>query len=164
MDGHEALAKHTFQTRTREKPAVALPRLAIVTLVMMFSLGVAAIFMVGSAQKTRTTLPLLNGAPRHSVERSAVVVSGANFIPGGDVFIAVQDMWGVTSLETRWTIASEHTLASTRSHDPNLGFHPGGAVHEEFGLLCGQTVTVRALDAQTGNFSNPLDLDVDCGA
>lgn len=160
---HEHVPEPVRDTRTRTSPPIPLPRIAVFTLAIMFSLGIAAAYLAVSAQETRTTLPLLTGSTSHTLEGGTVVVSGTNFSPGGEILIAIQDVWGVTSLETRWTTASEHTLATTRSHDPSLGFHPGGTVHETFGLLCGQTVTVRALDAQTGNLSNPLDLDVDCG-
>ncbi len=164
MVTHDAIPAPNHRTRTPEKPPNPLSRMAVFTLAMMFSLGVAAMFMVGSAQETRTTMPLLNGVNSLSLEEGTVVVSGTNFTPGGDVFIAIQDMWGVTSLETRWTSASNHITAITRSDEPNLGFHPGGTVYETFDHLCGQVVTVRALDAQTGTLSNPLDLDVNCGA
>ncbi len=161
---HEVSAERVRHHPRRRRPSTHVPRVAIFSLAVMSSLGLAALFLAISAQGTQTTLPLLKHATSHSIEEGVVTVTGSNFTAGGDVLIAIQDMWGVTTFEQRWTTASEHTLATNGSHDPGLGFHPGGAVHETFGGLCGQTVTVRALDAYTGTLSTALDLDVDCDA
>jgi hypothetical protein len=48
------------------------------------------------------------------------------------------------------------------SQDPALGYVPAGAETEVVGSLCGDAVMIRALDAETGAWSNVLDSSPAC--
>jgi hypothetical protein len=108
--------------------------------------------------------PQISMANVTAIASGEVTVLGANFTPGGDVFIAIYDRWGAETYETRWTTASDNTFAANGSSDPALGFHPGGVVFETFDHLCEQTAMVRAYDQQTATWSNLMDIDTDCSS
>lgn len=80
-----------------------------------------------------TTLAPQPGAAQSDVQpvRSSVsastalpdsfVVSGNGFTPGGDVYIALYDQWGMILNETRWVAASESIHGPNGSQDPAQG-------------------------------------------
>ncbi len=48
------------------------------------------------------------------------------------------------------------------SQDPARGYVPGGTADLLLGSLCGSQLMARAYDATSGEWSNVLDLDLDC--
>jgi hypothetical protein len=115
-----------------------------------------------------------------------VTIAGEGFTPGGWVYLAIYDQMGATLHETRWTVASRaagvinfapglapeaHPIAAASiNFVPGLApeAHPvlapvrGGTVREAFAGLCGVRAMTRAYDAQTGVWSNWLDVTPGC--
>jgi len=94
-------------------------------------------------------------------------VAGADFTPGGRVYLAVYDQMGAELHETRWVTASLATTVLV--HQPGDGplgrslvAVPGGGLYEAFGQLCGTTAMMRALDEQTAVWSNWLTVEFAC--
>jgi hypothetical protein len=117
----------------------------------------------------------------------SVIVSGRNFTPGGDVYVALYDLWGKQDLGTRWLTSSPSVYGPDGSQDPALGFSRGGEIRAEFGPveavygpngsqdpatgyvpgtsfpnLCGAAVVARAYDRETAAWSNMPDVDAGC--
>ena len=96
-----------------------------------------------------------------------IVVSGENFTPGGDTYVAVYDLMGATLYETRWSQATPlHTITGPRADVPEAQPNTratGGLLFERFAGLCGATVMVRAYDVQTSLWSNWLEVAPYCG-
>ncbi len=94
-------------------------------------------------------------------------MAGADFTPGGRVYLAVYDRTGATPFETRWITADN--AVTTMNHQPGHGLRggyrvatPGGGLREAFASLCGATAMVRALDEETAVWSNWLPVSFAC--
>jgi hypothetical protein len=88
-----------------------------------------------------------------------IMITGEGFTPGGAVYVALYDPWGIALHETRWTTASQTIYGPRGSTDPALGYRQGGKLNEMFAGLCGATVLVRAFDHQTATWSNWMNVD-----
>jgi hypothetical protein len=124
-----------FAPAARIKEIHVIPRVLLARLLMLLVLLSSASALAGSTaagQPAQNYLPQISLASTNVVIPGEVNVLGANFTPGGSVFIAVYDRWGESALETRWTVASEDTLAIDNTSNPDRGFHPGGVVFETF--------------------------------
>lgn len=137
-----------------------------------------------------TTPSLVSAAPIPQAI-GAVSIAGTGFTPGGAVFVALHNSWGVERHEPRWLVASTSTYGPNGSQDPALGYRPGGTIGAVFGMsyvihgpdgsqdpargyvtvgatgevvgsLCGDPLMARAYDAGTGEWSNVLDIDPGC--
>jgi hypothetical protein len=87
---------------------------------------------VGASQVAPVISPrLLNAVP--ASHPGAILVTGQDFTPGGQVYIVLHDQWGMELHETRWVSASVTTLGMNGSRDPALGYIRGGTIHETFG-------------------------------
>jgi hypothetical protein len=91
-------------------------------------------------------------------------VDGTDFTAGGRVYLAIYDQMGARLYETRWVTASlVTTVLVHQPGDGSLGRSrvdvPGGALHEDFGQLCGATAMMRALDEATATWSNWLTVE-----
>jgi hypothetical protein len=142
--------------RPSNRTPAPLPRQAVLILVTMVILGLVMFHVTTAGQVPESVPPMLHGSASAVTENRTLSVRGQHFTPGGQVFIAVQDMWGVTVLESRWTTASPARVTGT-------GVSAGGTIHETFSRLCGHSVMVRALDADTGVMSNALEDTLTCG-
>ena len=146
---------HIFRRSVLSRLFVLLPLIAV----LLASAG-----SVDAAPGDPSFEPLLTRIQSSATNQGEITVLGANFTPGGDVFVAIYDRWGNQVHETRWTTASGDTPAINGTNDPSQGFHPGGVVFETFTQLCEQPAMVRAYDQQTNTWSNLLDIDTDCSA
>jgi hypothetical protein len=120
-----------------------------------------------------------------------VIVRGQQFTPGGQVYVALYDRWGVQRFETRWVSASEELWGMNGSRDPALGYVHGGSVIERFSLSdeafgpngsrdpalidvpddpggdlmarsCTTMLMVRALDVEQNVWTNTIDAEMGC--
>lgn len=139
---------------------IHINRCFVVLILVAFHSLNASVFAQGLAG----VQPVLTSAAANLAIPGTLVVSGANFTSGGEVYIAIYDRWGESSLETRWVTASEPVYGQHGSMDPANGSHPGGIVHETFASLCDQALMVRAYDQSAGVWTGMLDVDLDCGA
>jgi hypothetical protein len=128
----------------------------VLLLVVFHSLSASA-----SAQSLTGTQPVLTSAT-NLVIPGTLVVRGANFTSGGEVYIVVHDRWGESSGERRWVTASEPAYGLHGSIDPANGARPGGIVHETFASLCDRELMVRAYDQSAGVWTGTMDVDLDC--
>lgn len=141
-------------------------------------------------QQPSVIAPRLVGAVTVPVQ-GAVLVTGQDFTPGGRVYIALYDRWGVQLFETRWATASDELFGLNGTRDPAIGYVTGGGLSEQFLLddfaygpngsrdpamidvldsadteqaitVCTATLMVRALDEERNVWSNTLDVESGC--
>lgn len=121
----------------------------------------------------------------------SVSVTGRNFSPSGEVYLAFYDQWGMGLFETRWVTASAPFHGPNGSQDPANGFSPGGSIYGLFGEsisfygpngsqepsagfhkvdangvatgpLCATTPMVRAFDQDSATWSDMIEVDPGC--
>lgn len=143
------------------------------------------------AQVVPDSQPLLITASRSLQSPDAMSVTGQNFTPGGAVYVVLYDRLGMEQYEPHWVTATEPVYGANGSQDPATGFRQGGTIDELFGTfatvyrvngsqdpasgyvvggadfslvgrVCGTSVMIRAYDAQSGAWSNVLDVDPGC--
>ncbi len=144
-----------------------------------------------ATQQVIRSMPVLSIAAAVGPPATMVRVAGEGFTPGGRVYIAVYDRWGVDVYENVWTTATDGTEGVTGNQNSNLGDAPAGAVDEVFtlipiavygpnesqdpdqdfmpgvdqpiiGFTCGRDLMVRAYDQQIATWSNLLDVTPLC--
>jgi len=103
---------------------------------------------IGSAQSAPVTSSLVIDATAQSP--GSVTVTGQNFTPGGRVYVALYDQWGMRLHETRWIVASRTVYEPMRSDDPTAGFVPGGAIEAIFGVTGSVEGSSVAIDEISG--------------
>jgi hypothetical protein len=121
----------------------------------------------GLAGASAAPLPSLTDVSAGTRTPDLFTVTGADFTPGGQVYLAVYDQMGAKLYETRWVTASlATTVLRHQPGDGSLGRSPvvvpGGGLREAFGQLCGATAMMRALDEQTAVWSNWLTVEFAC--
>lgn len=129
--------------------------------------GRPAAACLGCGEAVAAPVPSLTDVSAGTRTPDLFTVTGTDFTPGGQVYLAVYDQMGAKLYETRWVTAS---LATTvRVHQPGDGplerslvVVPGGGLYEAFGQLCGTTAMMRALDEQTAVWSNWLTVEFAC--
>ena len=144
-----------------------------------------------TAQAPPVSLPVLIEASVDPRTPGAVSVTGHDFTPGGEVYVAFHDPWGAHLHEAFWIRASGTVHGPNGSMDPAIGFFLGGGIEEVFGApaplygpngsqdpasgfvpgdviaetfrsLCDAPVMVRAYDARTAVWSNAFDINPRC--
>jgi hypothetical protein len=153
------------------------------SLVLVVTLGLGSTPFATSAQVVSPG-PALNDVVASSGLPGDIMVSGYGFTPGGRVYIALYDQWGMVLHETRWV------TASTRSFEPpqelargeSFSFDTGGNIAEAFtldwealetaglpghvttmdGVDCAAAVMVRAYDRSAATWSAMLDVNLGC--
>jgi hypothetical protein len=137
-------------------------------LVLALVLLLAFVPFSQSAAQPATVRPLLIIGSVSALDApGSILVSGAGFTAGGDVFIGLYDQWGKYVQESRWVVASQPTYGLDGSIDPAAGYVSGGLVNETFAIDCRSGVMVRAHDRSSGIWTEVLDVDVftsDCVA
>lgn len=111
--------------------AVIRPRV-IICLLLVVSLLPQAVVPAASAQ---VAAPVLSQARAVTPLSTLLLVEGHGFSPGGLVYIAVYDRWGVENHAHLWTVASPAVFGPNGSADPARGYTPAGTVHEVIDLL-----------------------------
>jgi hypothetical protein len=94
--------------------------------------------------------------------QGALYVDGQHFTPGGQVYIAIYDVWGSRLYSTMWTTASTTIPGTPGGSDADQGTIDGGLVSVEFDNLCDANVLVRAYDKETQVWSSWLTADPAC--
>ena len=139
---------------------------------------------IASAAPAVITAPVLNTVVLSSGLPGDIMVSGHGFTPGGRVYIALYDQWGMVLHETRWVTASTHNFQPPQDLAPGAGFSfdTSGNIAEAFpldwaveasapvlghgttmaGVDCAAAVMVRAYDRSTATWSAMVDVDLGC--
>lgn len=121
--------------------------------------------------------PVLTSVTANTALPDSIVVEGHGFTPGGDVYIALYDQWGLILHETRWVaaggggaireafeIATESIYGPNGSQDPSQPDRRGLTTSElPSSASCPDTLMVRAFDQRANAWSNVLDVEADCG-
>lgn len=129
-------------------------------------------------------VPVLSTVVRSSGLPDEIMVSGHGFTPGGEVYVALYDQWGMVLHETRWVTASTRSYQPPQDLPPgeSFSFDTGGNIAEAFaldwavldaapvtgqvttmdGIDCAAAVMVRAFDRSTAIWSAMLDVDLGC--
>ena len=136
-------------------------------------------------------MPVLSIATTVRPPATMVRVAGQGFTPGGRVYIAVYDRWGVDVYTNIWTTATDGSEGVTDSQNSNPGEAQVGSVDAVFALVpivvhgpnesqdpdqdfmpgvdqpiigftCGRDLMVRAYDQQLAAWSNLLDVTAQC--
>ncbi len=165
----------------------------ITPIVAAVTLGILSLVAVGSPvafandEQAPSVGLLLVIKTATASQPGSLLVTGHGFSPGGEVYVALYDQWGMELFETRWVTASGVVYGPNGTQDLSTGFNQGGTINEIFdgswaiygpngsrdpamghkegtavGSICGATVMVRALDQVSDSWSNVLDVDVDC--
>lgn len=110
-----------------------LYRRALMLVLVILGLGFgSSVAHADRAQLSPATSPLrIDVSPARSP--GSVIVTGHGFTPGGEVYIALYDQWGMQLHETRWINASRTVYGPNGSRDPANGYDRGGTVNETFG-------------------------------
>jgi hypothetical protein len=130
---------------------------------MLLALLILTLPATGTARAAhdgRAIVPTISSSSTNQGSQSALIVTGADFTPGGDVFIAIYDRWGNIARESRWTTASTVPMTTNGVADPAHEITPGGVIVEAFDAFGEQLVTVRAFNRQTAAWSNPVDVTI----
>jgi hypothetical protein len=106
--------------------------------------------------------PILTGAACTNARDGVVLVTGEQFAPGGEVQIVLDRAGGSHPDLIRFVRASEPIFRASGTPDPSRGFVQGGFIGITFASRCDTAVSVRALDRQTGIWSNRLSVTRDC--
>jgi hypothetical protein len=85
-----------------------------------------------AAQVLPGTTPLLIASASAPAAGTALL-TGQHFTPGGEVYFALYDQWGLELHETRWVTASVTVYGANGSIDPASGYLQGGTLSELFG-------------------------------
>ncbi len=163
----------------------------VVCFLVLFGLGVHIALPASNAQTSVAQPVLLNAIPS-SIAPGTIEVAGEGFTAGGLVYITLDDEWGTTLRQDRWTTASPTVYGAHGSQDPAQGFTAGGDIEESFppfrqtafgpngsqdparGYVAGDgqmtppagacdgPLVVRALDQRTASWSNLLDVEPGC--
>ena len=106
--------------------------------------------------------PVLTGVACTVGTPGILLVTGAEFSPGGEVEVLLFRPGSATPAVSRSLRASLSIYGPNGSTDPALGFERGGFVGIAVGPRCNETATVQAFDRQTATWSNQLDVDLGC--
>lgn len=166
-------------------------QIALVIMILGLVIFGRQLSQTAGAQIPPNASPLLTRAAAIQNVPGTMLVTGENFTPGGAVYVGFYDAWGMQLHEPRWVTASAAVYGPDGSQDPALGFIRGGTINAVFGAsyvvygpdgsqdpargyisassqsgaigsLCGDAVMIRALDAETGAWSNVMDSSPAC--
>jgi hypothetical protein len=151
---------------------------------LSLSLALVLLVMLGpgnvrfsTAAPAVVTGPVLSSVVAGSDLPNVVTVSGHGFTPGGRVYVALYDQWGVALYETRWVTASDRYFQPplNLATGGDLVFDTGGTIAEAFvvepavlefaggsqqhaPVACTTAVMARAYDQSTASWSAMVDL------
>ena len=112
-----------------------LSRNRVIICLLFFVSLVPGILGPSASAQSGTSGPVLSIASAVSPPSSLIAVVGEGFSPGGLVYIAVYDQWGVELHEHLWTVASAAHYGPHGSQDPALGYVPSGYINEVIDLF-----------------------------
>jgi len=115
-------------------PLILARNRVIICLLFLTSILPATVGPVASAQ-SGSSGPVLSIAAAVAPPSSLIAVIGEGFSPGGLVYIAVYDHWGVEVHEHLWTVARHAAYGPHGSQDPALGYAPSGYLNEVIDLF-----------------------------
>ena len=111
---------------------------------------------------TVTPGPVLTGAVWTGEGQGALMVTGEQFTPGGEVAVLLFMPDTAHPTVLRSIRASQSIFGPNGSTDPARGFQRGGFVGIALGSWCQEARMVRAYDLQRGTWSNALNVDLHC--
>ena len=106
--------------------------------------------------------PILTGAACTNAGDGVLLVTGEQFTPGGEVDVVLYRAGSTRPSFIRFVRASQPIFGASGTPDPTRGFIQGGFIGITFGSRCDETAFVRALDRQTGIWSNQLSVKLGC--
>ena len=106
--------------------------------------------------------PVLTGAACTNARDGVLLVTGAQFTPGGEVQVVLYRAGSSHPALIRLVRASEPIFGASGTTEPTRGFIPGGFFGITFGSGCDETAVVRAFDRQTGIWTNQVSVKLDC--
>jgi hypothetical protein len=108
----------------------------MVILAVMLASGHAS---AGTFATSDSTFPVIGPSVESDANSGEILIEGHGFTPGGLVFIAIHDQWGMTQHETRWITASEISYQPPQDLPPGEGFSfdTGGNFAESFKIEVG---------------------------
>ena len=106
--------------------------------------------------------PILTGAACTNTGGGVLLVTGEQFTPGGAVDVVLYRAGSTRPSFIRFVRASQPIFGASGTPDPTRGFIQGGFIGITFGSGCDETAFVRALDRQTGIWSNQLSVIRNC--
>jgi hypothetical protein len=106
--------------------------------------------------------PILTGAACTNARDGVLLVTGEHFAPGGKVHVVLYRAGSAHPALIRFVLASEPIYGVSGSTEPTRGFIQGGFIGITFASRCDETAFVRALDQETGIWSNRLSIKPDC--
>jgi hypothetical protein len=113
-------------------PRAILRHRVLICLLSLFSL-IPAFAGPGAGAQVTPSVPNLRIAVLPP-QAGLLAVEGERFSPGGLVYIAMYDRWGVDVYQHFWTVASHGSFGPNGSQDPALGYVPAGTVNEVIAL------------------------------
>jgi hypothetical protein len=108
--------------------------------------------------------PVLTGVACTGGTPGILMVTGEGFTPGGNVEVLLFEPGSARPVLIRSVRASQSILGPNGTTDPALGFQRGGFVGRTVAYTCEETALVRAVDRQTGTWTNELNVDLGCGS
>jgi hypothetical protein len=122
----------TIIPRRHAMPLIVARNRVIICLLFLLSVLPGALISPASAQTTVRT-PVLASAV--APPTGLIAVQGQHFTPGGLVYIAVYDRWGVDVHVHLWTIAAGEQFGPNGSMDPAQGYIAAGSLAEVIDLF-----------------------------
>jgi hypothetical protein len=108
--------------------------ITIRTRVLIFLLLLVSL-LPQAAAGAQSTAPILSHARTTAPVSTLLLIEGHGFTPGGLVYLAVYDRWGVENHAHVWTVASPAVFGPNGSADPALGYVPAGTIQETIDLF-----------------------------
>jgi hypothetical protein len=108
-------------------------------IVLLSGLLASSTASAGTFATSDSTFPVIGPSVESDSGLGVLLIEGHGFTPGGLVFIAIHDMWGMTQHETRWVTASEISYQPPQDlpYDEGFSFDTGGNFAESFRIEVG---------------------------
>jgi hypothetical protein len=103
-------------------PLILARNRVIICLLFLMSILPSSLAPSAAAQSTATA-PVLARAAAIAPPTMAITVVGHGFSPGGLVYVAIYDRWGVDQYNHVWVTATSTAYMPTSSIDPGLSSH-----------------------------------------
>ena len=112
-----------------------------IPMALLAGLLVSSAASAGTFATSDSTFPVIGPSVASDGRPGELLIEGHGFTPGGLVFIAIHDQWGMTQHEVRWVTASEISYQPPQDlpHGESFSFDSGGNFAEFFQIEIGTT-------------------------